>query len=582
MKREKFFLMNIVLLSLLFSGCDKSDFLDRGPLDQYSTRSVFVSEPDMILASNRLYALLPLPSMTPDGESRFWIWSDDGWRRNRGIEGGGLQWNSSSDFLAADYNYEEIRDCNELISRISDATFETPGLAARISAEARFIRAFLYERMLFVYGDVALVTEPADANFFPSRDQRQVVFDFVIEELTEIANILPDSYDSSDAGRATKGAALALLARTYLNAVGWHPDTQSLYNGAQTACLAIINSGTYQLDEGEDGFRNLFRSLSDVGGSNPSKEVIFSRNFVGESEELTYQGLVNRCLPRGAFTGSGDGAPGNNLAQYGATAQIIDAFQTINGLAPVDDPTYDVNDPFINRDPRLRISFILPGDQLLFRSGGGIDFYTFQPDPGITNEVNDFPNDKVTHPQGQDTGYLIRKYAGLDPEGRLEYINVERANADYIYLRYAEVLLMLAETYAANGNEASTLFYLNQVRARVGMPEYNGLVDVPTGSVGSGTTGNALIDAVLLERRYEFAGEAPYRWMDIWRYKLGDQVYGPIYGMPVLPAAVGSLDIADKSTTANDTRVWDDRFYLFPIPQAALDINEKITQNPGW
>ena len=578
--KKRIYTFYMVLVAVLLSSCDKEEFLDRPSLDEYSTTSVFLTEADMILASNRLYALLPNPGMTPTGESRFWIWSDDGWRRNRGIEGASLQWNSSDAIFPSEYRYGTIRDCNELIARIPGATFTTPGLAERMEAEARFIRAFAYERMVFVYGDVPLVTEPQLADFFPSRDDRQVVFDFVVNELKEIANILPDSYTGADGGRVTKWAASALLARTYLNAIGWHPNAASLYSEAQTVLLDIVNNSPHQLDAGANGFRNLFRNVSDVGGSAPSNEVMFSRNYVGE--ELTYQGLVRRCLPRGSYIGTGIGAA-VNLAQYGAAAQIIDAFQTTNGLAPIDDVTYDVNDPYSNRDPRLKISFTLPGDQLLWRSGTGSEFYTFQPDPGIINPVNHFPNDKITHNQGQDTGYLIRKYAGLDENGALEYLNNERPNADYIYLRYAEVLLMLAETYAAANDEGNTLLYVNEVRARVGMPAYNSIADVPIASVGAGTTGNALIDAVLLERRYEFAGEAPYRWMDIWRYRLGDQVYGPIYGMPVAPTPLGSLDIADKSTTANHTRVWDEKFYLFPIPQAAIDRNENLLpQNPGW
>ena len=107
-----------------------------------------------------------------------------------------------------------------------------------------------------------------------------------------------------------------------------------------------------------------------------------------------------------------------------------------------------------------------------------------------------------------------------------------------------------------------------------GMPSYACIGDVPI-SVMNGTTGNALIDAVLLERRYEFVGEPSQRMYDIWRYKLGDQVYGPVEGIPVDENLPGDL-VGPRTTYANTTKVWDDKFYLLPIPQEALDVNPNL------
>jgi hypothetical protein len=434
----------------------------------------------------------------------------------------------------------------------------------------------LYERMVFLHGDIPLVTEPQSIDFYPSREgQRTVVFDFVLSELDEIASVLPPSYSGSDEGRITKWAALALKAQACLNAIGWHSNPASLYDQAEAACRTIVNEGGFLLDDGIDGFRRLFMPDSDVGGSNPSTGVILSRNYV--DVVLPYDQLSFKCLPRGAYYGTGEGA-GNNQAQYGATWNIVQAFQTINGLAPVDDAGYDPADPFTNRDPRFRASFILPGDQLQSRDGGGTELYVYQPHPDLGTVDADFGSKNT----GMDTGYLIRKYTGLslDDNITLTYSNSHMGHADYKIIRYAEVLLMLAETLAAD-NSAEALDYVNMVRNRAGMPSYASIGDVPT-SVMNGTTGNALIDAVLLERRYEFVGEPNQRMYDIWRYKLGDQVYGPVEGMPVDPALPGDL-VGPRTTFANTTKVWDDKFYLLPIPQEALDVNPNLLpNNPGW
>lgn len=569
-------LKKIGLLSVLIilNACNTDDFLEEGPLDQYTSASVFKSEADMIIASNYLYTFLPILDQRY-GESRLWLWTDDGWRRNGGREGADLNWLADDVFLDF-YAYEQIRHCNEFISRIDGATFATDGLAGRLKAEARFMRAFLYERMVFVHGDVPLVTEPQALDFFPSRTPRLDVFNFVIDELDAVADILPANHDGLDAGRVTKWAALAMKARASLNAIGWHSSPATLYDDAQAACNDILTNSGLSLDEGIDGFRRLFTHHSDIGtGSSPSNAVILARNYLDvvlAEPEISY-----KCLPRGSYQGTGEGA-GNNQAQFGATQNLVRSFQTINGLAPADDPSYDPSAAWQNMDPRLRGSLILPGDELQSVDGAGTGTYIFSPHP----KLQVYRNDRADRNTGIDTGYLIRKYSGLsiDNNVTLEYTNGSLAHADYKLIRLAEVILMMAEALAADNN-AQALDYINMVRERVGMPGYSTVADVPT-SLMNGTTGNALIDAVLLERRYEFAGEAPFRMLDIWRYKLGDQVYGPVEGFPNDETLPGDLS-GDNSTYANTTRIWDDKYYLLPIPQKAFDINPNLgANNPGW
>jgi starch-binding outer membrane protein, SusD/RagB family len=565
----------ISIVALIFaSGCDVDEFLDQGPLDEYTSASVFKTEADMIIASNHLYTFLPHLDQK-NGESRVWVWTDDGWRRNAGGERANLKF-LTSDGVLNFYRYGAIKDCNEFIARIPNAEFTTDGLDTRLTAEARFIRSILYERMVFIHGDVPLVTEPQTLDFFPERaGQREVVFDFILTELDEIAGILPDSYSGANEGRITKWAALALKARACLNAVGWHSNPGSLYDIAEAACQTIIGQGGFSLDPGITGFQKLFLSDSDIGAGNQSNGVLLSRAYIEILLPCTQ--ISFKCLPRGAYYGTGDGA-GNNQAQYGATWNIVQAFQTINGLAPVDDPAYDPADPFTERDPRLRASFILSGDQLQTRGGGGTEFYTYTPHPGDKG----LKDDQASKNTGMDTGYLVRKYSGLSIDGNntLVYSNSHQAGADYKIIRYAEVLLMMAECKAADSDPAA-LDYINMVRNRVGMPNYASIGVVPT-SVMNGTTGNPLIDAVLQERRYEFSGEAPHRWVDIWRYKLGNQVYGPVEGIPVDNTLPGDL-VGPRTTYANTVKEWDDKFYLFPIPQDAMDVNPNLLpQNSGW
>lgn len=564
--------ISLLLVGSIFQGCT-DEFLEVFPEDEYTTEVVYQSETDMILAVNGLYTYLP--QLDADrGEPRLWFWTDDGWRR-RGRFGADLQWlTNESDNTFNFFRYDGIRQCNEVIDRIPGATFETEGIAERLTAEARFIRAMLYERMVFFYGDVPLVTEPQGVDFFPNRDPRMDVFEFVVTELEALSAQLPENYSSDEQGRITKWAALALLARANLNAIGWHPTPNELYDAAEVACQQIIDSGNFSLDEGALGFARLFTSDSDYDGGHTSSAVILSRVYI--EGELFFNDFANKCLPRGAFQGTGDEA-GNNQGQFGATWNLIRSFQTIDGLAPEDalGSTYLEERPYANMDPRLGASFILPGDVLQSVDGGGSGYYTFQPHPELTQ----FPEDAITARTGIETGYLIRKYAGLGVENdsTLTYDNQRVAHSDFKIIRYAEVLLMMAECRAAD-NSTEALDYINLVRNRVGMPSYNSIADVPL-SLSSGTTGNDLLDAVLLERRYEFSGEGTQRMSDIWRYRLGGQVFGAVEGISTDPERPGAL--TGERFTATE-KVWNERNYLFPIPQSAIDINPKLTQNPGW
>ena len=564
-------LITIFLAAL--GACNTEEFLDVKPEDQYTTLSVYQSEIDMILAVNGLYTYLP--HLDADrGEQRMWFWTDDGWRR-RGRFGTDMAWTTdrAEEFLNF-YTYEGVRQCNEVIKRLPDANFNTEGLRERLSAEARFMRAWLYERMVFLYGDVALVTEN-ESVLNPARTARLEVFDFVISELQEISAILPESYNTGDQGRFTKWASLAVLARANLNAVGWHPNTAILYDNAQSACQEIINAGGFTLDQGVQGFSKLFTSDSDFGARDQSKAVILSRVYI--PGELFYDEFANRCLPRGSYQGFGDGS-GNNQAQFAATWNLISSFQTINGKAPADElgTVYFEETPYENMDPRLKASFILPGDALQTVDGGGAVYYNFQPHPDLSL----FPEDIITSRTGVETGLLIRKYAGLgvDNDSTITYDNPSVAHADYKIIRYAEVLLMMAECLAADNNDEA-LTYINMVRKRVDMPSYNSIADVPL-ALRKGTTGNDLLDAVLLERRYEFAGEGFQRMSDIWRYRLGDQVFGIVEGISTDPARPGALTGERYQATE---RIWDDKYYLFPLPPSAIELNPNINQNnPGW
>lgn len=559
--------IKIVLVGFLgfLSSCD--GFLDVVDLDELTSGTVYKTETDLSYALNQLYTFLPQGDVEGSAPVLPYFWTDEAIHRNIN-DGGGRQesdfnWTINSSVLDNFYRYPEIADINFFLQALPDAEFFNESNRARFGAEARFFRAWIYEAMVFAYGDVPLITTTISADDLPERTPRIEVFNFVLSELDAIIAILPEAsqYAAADNGRITKGAALALKARACLNAVGWHSDPASLYVEAEQAAAAIVNSGEYSLVEGIEGFAQQFTSASDL----VSPETILATAYV---PEFRTNSLPRRLPPKGAWRGL-EATFGNNQSRPGFTADFIEEVQTINGLFPINDPSYDPANPWENRDPRLAVSVILPGDLLPSKGNPDLD-YEFQPHPNINpNGTADNINSTVN-----PTGYNFRKYLTFDIPA------LDRADVDIKVIRYSEVLLMYAEALAGQGKEAEALVYLDQVRARVGMPLY-AEIGLPT--ITRGTTGNQMIDAILLERRYEFAGEGPQRWFDIWRYKLGDQVITQVYGIPESTELPGDL-IGPKFKADGDSynRVWNDKFYLLPIPQKVIDANPNIRQNPGW
>jgi hypothetical protein len=93
----------------------------------------------------------------------------------------------------------------------------------------------------------------------------------------------------------------------------------------------------------------------------------------------------------------------------------------------------------------------------------------------------------------------------------------------------------------------------------------------------AGMTQAAFRDKLRNERRVEMAFEDQRFW-DIRRWKIGSKTRD-IYGVDITKAGSGSLTFTQKLV---ETRVWDEKMNLYPIPQIELNINSQLGQNPGW
>lgn len=519
MKKIHKIITSLVLLALMVS-CTKG-ILDKTPLDQLSPDTFYNNETEAKMGLMGLYAsIIPVNFSLPWYQYEFM--SDNS---------GSMDWTGSMAFSSWEQNsssvtaiekwklaYQTIVRVNTFLANIEKATMDET-IKTQMKAEAMFLRAYMYADLVHFYGDVPLILkvqtlEEAKVARTPKSD----VLNAVYTDLDYAAANLPVSYESANIGRATKGAALAFKTRTLLYNENW--------TEAAKAAKDVMDLGVYDLFPDYEG---LFKEENEN-----NKEVIFDIQYIKDLQ----------AQPWPAAPTVFDDWPCGNV-----NLSLVDAYYMTNGLA-IDNPIsgYDEQNPYINRDPRMAASIVLPGSM----RGSSI-----------------FIPATLSISQGM-TGIKTRKYADLNNP------NKGNCGINTILMRYADILLMRAEALIASGVTTQEVYDLiNQVRARVNMPKIETVE-------GTGLNQEQLQQILHHERRVEFFMEAT-RYSDIRRWKEESAIHNT-YGY-VLSKLSDPLDknkwIFER--TKVDTRSFDPaKGWLWPIPQTELQNNEKLTQNPGY
>lgn len=535
---QKTITIAFIYTCVIFTSCDS--LLNTPPLDQIPDDQWWKNKKQTIMMVNSTYEKLFDINDVAFGDCI----SDNAKHRDGNITNvGNGTYDTRNPHILGFWKYNSIAELNYVLeglekskANISDEEYR------QFRAQVRFIRAFVYYYMAFRFGDIPLITKTltVQESRQTSRQDRAEVLAFILHELEE--GVLKDIevVPVTESGRVNKDVVNAFLARIHLY--------EKNYKKAIYYANALIETNRYELYNDYDG---LFRPQSD--GKN--KEVIFERQYV----QSLYTHVLNRNL-----------SPASSVYTGWSNALIlqslVDEYECIEGHAFHDCESLgckrvqerkDIESPskrgeYEFRDPRLAATVMYPfwqwkvGD--VIQSVYGVD------DPESRDYVK-----KETHM----SGYLVTKWVDLLGE----FNDRTLAHKNMTIIRYADVLLMKAEALIEEGqNLEEAVALIKQVRDRAGMPT-NIIV----------TNQGELREKLRHERRVETAFEG-LRYFDIIRWRIAGQVKsGKTYGAR-LKAVNENMD-----NKFMEERFWDDKMYLFPVPQGAIDVNPNLEpNNNGW
>lgn len=508
----------VVFTLIAFSSCE--DELDISNPNQPTADLFYNTEEDAIQSVNSIYS-----RHASAGISRFLPWL--GTLRTEEMisqSPNNAIINNYDRFIINDYNFGEfyniwnqlyvmIYRANQALDNIPDIEMDEE-LKQRLLGEAHFLRGWAYYQLGTYWGNVPLMLETSSPTDRPETSSQEEVYAQVIGDLEIATESLPtkDEYAPEDLGRATKGAAHAMLGKTFMQQQRYEDALQALewlVEGEGASIYGLVNN-----------YRENFLATTEN-----NIESVYELQF-GENELDTHQNDVNPNADQFNY--------GTSMAPFMAPRPI--GFSDLEMNRWVLGQFEETEEG--ERDPRIEASFLYDStdvrgpEHTLVYGERWIDRY-----PNIDgNEHQRAHNRKFLNDAIQDEENF-------------------RSPNNYRYIRYADVLLMYAESLNAVGRTSEAYEYVNRVRERAD------LLSLEEAHSEIGNNSDLFLEQLKQERLTELAGEG-HRWADLARWE------------DLTP------ELSDRDPGFENFEVG--KHELLPIPQQDIDFNPNLSQNPGW
>lgn len=474
--------------------------------------------------------------------------------------------------------YSTIGNANSLIATVDKLTFLSADAKKRAKGEAYFIRAFSYYYLVRLYGGVPLNIEESTAstNFYKPRNTVDEVYAQIFKDLKTASGSLPmqGQIVAGELGRASKGAAQALLAQAYLtygnqlSLKGQAPTAN--YQSASLYADSVINSAQYNL---LNDYGALFEIAKEDGAY---KEVIFGIRFQTDASARAQPAAGSEFALRFAASNTGGvtapGSVGSNT--YRVSHWFADYYRKgdySNGIS-----TFT---PHI--DYRNEKAFFQRG---VNAQGRFFAVYPNIPGSTVPGALTD----------GTINDPLLSKY--IDATGK----DGRNHGNDFFIIRFAEIYLIKAEAEnELNGNTPAARAAFNMVRARARRADGTARL-IPADLTSTTLTKDQLRLKIFDERGLELVGEGQ-RWFDLVRMRSPLSATQTMYeyqfkvilnnatNFPrVLPTGFNTTTKRFTPTAANAVyapilNVTVPKFLLFPVPATEINQNSNFgAQNTGW
>ncbi|HDR90009.1 MAG TPA: RagB/SusD family nutrient uptake outer membrane protein [Bacteroidetes bacterium] len=576
----------LIAMALIFQGCE--EYLDKVPESAGMTEEdVFTDYLNYRKFEDRMYKdmLDPLHQFdytqiaalcdegynTSDWETMPIAQAGD-WLRSYNT-GQALQ------FYAVWNAWESIRIANISIQNIpmlEESGNATQEQINQLKGQAHFMRAWYYFEFLRRQGGMPYITRPLKGtdNFALPRLSYHETALKIAADCDTAASLLPLEWDMAHLGRPTRGAAMALKASTLLfdaSPTNNPSNDASRWTAAAEAAWEVIelarNTGIYKLMEskGTDEIKYMTPGGVETIEYPSGFDSIFMYTPYNEEIIWEFYARVNNGGTHNPFTVASLSSP-SIIQGFSPSQNIVEMFETANGLAIEDDPGYDSQDPWVDRDPRFYHSILFNQERWTSKT----DLYL---------ELWEGGSERINEPHYSKTGYLARKFWGKNVDS---WSGAPAPYTHSIFFRYAEILLMYAEAanevggpnHVISGADMSAVEAVNMVRARVNMPEVNAMYLGSKESFRERIKNERAVELYLEGKRlFDLS-----RWGDAHKMK-----HKAIYGISLtedLSKPTGF--IINRTTDPVFVLTFEQKHYRWPIPTQDALMFEEFEQNPGW